>query len=116
MSAAATIRIALLVLLALVTSTAFAAPTPPTVTLLTPGNGTLVEGAPTFRWRIDSTAPAAGGTVTVTHRVGADVALTQNVTTTSRSCAVQNLNCWTASRHSRATGGRTTGRSVSPER
>jgi hypothetical protein len=39
---------------------------------------------------------AAGGAVTVSHRVGADVALTQNVTTTSRSCAAQNLNCWTS--------------------
>ena len=93
---AASIRIALPVLLAVVTSTAFAAPTPPTITLLTPGNGTLVEGAPTFRWRIDSTVPAAGGTVTVTHRVASDVAMTQNVTTTSRPCAAGSLNCWTS--------------------
>lgn len=93
---AASIRIALPVLLAVVTSMAFAAPTPPTITLLTPGNGTLVEGAPTFRWRIDSTVPAAGGTVTVTHRVAGDLALTQDVTTTSRSCPAENLNCWTS--------------------
>jgi hypothetical protein len=93
---AAWIRIALLALLAGFASTAFAAPPPATVTLLAPGNGILVEGAPTFRWRIDGAQPAAAGTVTVTHRVATDVGLTQNVTTTSRSCSAQNVNCWTS--------------------
>jgi hypothetical protein len=87
-------RTALLTLLVGFASTAVAA-TAPSVTLLAPGNGTLVEGAPTFRWPIDSPHPVAG-TVTVTHRVATDIALTQNVTTTSRSCPAQNLNCWTS--------------------
>lgn len=91
---AAWTRIAPLALLVGFGSTAVAA-TAPSVTLLTPGNGTLVEGAPTFRWRIDSPQPVAG-TVTVTHRVATDIALTQNVTTTSRTCPGQNLNCWTS--------------------
>jgi hypothetical protein len=93
---AACIRIALLALLAGFASTAVAAPPPATVTLLAPGNGTLVEGAPTFRWRIDLAQPAPAGTVTVTHRVATDVGLTQNVTTTTRSCSAQNVNCWTS--------------------
>lgn len=93
---AAWIRIALLVLLAGFASTAVAAPPPATVTLLAPGIGTLVEGSPTFRWRIDLAQPLAGGTVAITHRVGTDVALTQNVTTTSRTCSAANVNCWTS--------------------
>lgn len=91
---AAWTRTALLALLVGFGSTAVAA-TAPSVTLLTPGNGTLVEGAPTFSWRIDSPQPVPG-TVTVTHRVATDIALTQNVTTTSRTCPAQNLNCWTS--------------------
>ena len=93
---AAWIRIGLLAVLSGFAATALAAPPQASVTLLAPGNGTLVEGAPTFRWRVDPAQPAAGGTVTVTHRVADDVAFTQNVTTTSRSCAVQNVNCWTS--------------------
>jgi hypothetical protein len=93
---AAWIRIALLALLAAFASTAVAATPPGTVTLLAPGNGTLVEGSPTFRWRVDLAQAPAAGTVTVTHRVGTDVALTQDVTTTSRSCSAANVNCWTS--------------------
>jgi hypothetical protein len=92
----ASIRIALLALLVGFASTAVAASPPATVTLLAPGIGTLVEGTPTFRWRIDLAQPLAAGTVTVTHRVGTDVALTQNVTSTSRSCSAANVNCWTS--------------------
>lgn len=65
------------------------------VTLLAPGNGTLVSGAVAFRWRVDSDVTTAGS-VTVTHQVAADVAFTQNVTTTSRSCSAANVNCWTS--------------------
>jgi hypothetical protein len=65
------------------------------VTLLAPGNGTLVSGAVAFRWRVDSDVPAAGS-VRVTHQVAADVAFTQNVTTTTRSCPAANPNCWTS--------------------
>jgi hypothetical protein len=94
---AAWIRVVLLAVLAGFASTAVAAPPPPaTVTLLAPGNGTLVEGTPTFRWQIDVAQPPTAGTVTITHRVGTDVALTQNVTTTSRSCSAANVNCWTS--------------------
>jgi hypothetical protein len=64
------------------------------VTLLAPGNGTLVQGAVAFRWRVDSDAATAQGSVTVTHQVAADVAFTQNVMTTTRSCPATNLNCW----------------------
>lgn len=66
------------------------------VTLLAPGNGTLVEGAVAFRWRVDSDVATAQGSVTVTHQVAADVAFTQNVTTTTRSCSATNVNCWTS--------------------
>jgi hypothetical protein len=102
---AAWIRIGFLAVLAGFATTALAAPPQATVTLLAPGNGTLVEGTPTFRWRVDSAQPAAGGTVTVTHRVGDDVGLTQNVTTTSRPCPVQNVNCWTSVAARRSTKG-----------
>jgi hypothetical protein len=95
---AARIRIAVLVVLAGLTPAGAVAAAPQavaTITLLTPGNGTLVEGAPVFRWRVDQAQPAAG-TVTVTHRLGTDVALTQNVATTSRTCPAQDLGCWTS--------------------
>ena len=79
----------------------------PTITLLAPGNGTLAEGAQaavgtvTFRWRVDWPQPSATGTVTVVHRLATDQALTQNVTTTSRSCPALNVTCWTSTRPSR---------------
>jgi hypothetical protein len=77
----------------------------PTVTLLAPGNGTLVEGAVTFSWRVDSAAPVSGA-VAVTHQVASDIALTQDVTTTTRQCAAGNPNCWTTFKPSRAHAGR----------
>lgn len=108
---AARIRIAVLVLLAGLAPTGAAAAstqaTQPVITLLAPGNGTLVEGAQsatgvvTFRWQVDWAQPPSGGTVTVTHRVATDPTLTQGLTTTSRSCPAQNVNCWTSVRPSR---------------
>jgi hypothetical protein len=77
----------------------------PTITLLSPGNGTLVEGAVAFRWRIDS-APTAYGAVAVTHQVATDQAFTQNVTTTTRSCPAGNVNCWTTLRPTSSPAGR----------
>lgn len=66
------------------------------VALLAPANGTLVQGAVGFRWRVDSDGPTAAGTVFLTHQVASDVAFTQNVTTTTRSCPAASVNCWSA--------------------
>jgi hypothetical protein len=107
---AARIRIACIALLAgLALTGAAAAPAQlaqPTITLLSPGNGTVVEGAQgrsgavTFRWRIDSAQPSAG-TVTVTHRLARDPTLTQGLTTSTRTCPAENVNCWTTVRPGR---------------
>jgi hypothetical protein len=78
----------------------------PTITLLSPGNGTLVEGAVAFRWRIDSASPTGYGAVAVTHQVATDQAFTQKVTTTTRSCPAGNVNCWTTFRPSSSLVGR----------
>lgn len=97
---AARIPSLILAVVALAASAAQAAP-PTIVTLLAPANGTLVEGAPSFSWRID--APA-NGPVTVTHQVATDLAFTQDVTTTTRQCS--GGGCWTAFRPNRAYRGR----------
>lgn len=112
---AARIRIVPLVLLAgLALTGAAAAPAQvaqPTITLLSPGNGTVVEGAQgrtgvvTFRWQ-SAWAQPTSGTVTVTHRVATDPTLTQSVTTTSRSCPAENVSCWTTVRPNRYYEGR----------
>jgi hypothetical protein len=96
-------RIGLLVLLAgLALTGSAAAPAQvarPTVTLLTPANGSLLEGAAftaasvTFSWRVEG-MPANGPMVTVTHRVATDPTFTSGVTTTSQTCPMQNVNCW----------------------
>jgi hypothetical protein len=78
----------------------------PTVTLLSPGNGTLVEGAVAFRWRIDSATPTAYGAVSVTHQVATDQTFTQGLFTTTRNCPAGNLNCWTTFRPNRSHAGR----------
>jgi hypothetical protein len=105
---AARIRIGALVLFAGLAPAAIAAvPGQPTVTLLAPANGVLVDGeAPTFAWRIDAPSTPPSGTITVTHRVGTDLALTQDVTTTTRSCSASNLSCWTSFRPTRSYAGR----------
>jgi hypothetical protein len=102
---AARIRIALIAVLAGVASTADAAPQAPTVTLLAPGNGTLAQGPPTFRWRIDAAATVYGG-VAVTHQVAADQSFTDEVTTTTRQCPAANVNCWSSLLARRAYSGR----------
>jgi hypothetical protein len=102
---AASTRIGLLVLLAgLALIGSAAAPAQvgrPTVALLAPGNGALLEGAAstaasvTFTWRVDGLPTnVAGGNVTVTHRIGTDPTFTTGVTTTSQTCPAQNVNCW----------------------
>lgn len=78
----------------------------PTVTLLSPGNGTLVEGVAAFRWHVDSPTPASSGVVAVTHQVATDLAFTQEVTTTTQSCPAANPNCWTTHRPTRSPAGR----------
>jgi hypothetical protein len=90
---AAWIRIAVLALFAGFVSAAVAAQQP-TITLIAPGNGTLVQGSPSFQWRVD--APAGTGPVAVTHQVAADQSFTQNVTTTTRQCPAGNPSCWTS--------------------
>ena len=94
-------RISTLVLAAVALAAAADAAPQASVTLLSPANGTLVEGPPSFSWRLDA---AASGAVTVTHQVASDLAFTQDVTTTTRQCAA--AGCWTAFRPSRAYRGR----------
>jgi hypothetical protein len=107
---AARIRALLLVALAtralVASAQAPAQASQPTVTLLSPGNGTLVEGDVAFRWRIDSATPAAYGAVAVTHQVATDQTFTQEVVTTTRSCPAINVNCWTTFRPTRSPAGR----------
>lgn len=97
---AARISTLVLAVVALAASAADAAP-PAAVTLVAPGNGTLVEGAPSFSWRIDA---QTNGPVTVTHQVATDLAFTQDVTSTTRQCS--GGGCWTAFRPDRAYRGR----------
>jgi hypothetical protein len=78
----------------------------PTITLLSPGNGTLVEGDLVFRWRIDSATPTAYGAVAVTHQAATDQTFTREVVTTTRSCSAVNVNCWTTFRPIRSRAGR----------
>jgi hypothetical protein len=78
----------------------------PAITLLSPGNGTLVEGAVAFRWRIDSATPTAYGAVSVTHQVATDQTFTQGLVTTTRNCPAGNMNCWTTFRPSSSPVGR----------
>jgi hypothetical protein len=74
----------------------------PTVTLLTPANGSLLEGAAgtaaslTFTWRVDGVQSSLPGSVTVTHRTATDPTFTNGVTTTSQTCPAQSVNCWTS--------------------
>jgi Thrombospondin type 3 repeat len=75
------------------------APPPPTITLLTPANGAVIESAaelefPTFSWRIDWPGAPTSGTYTISWRRPAHPNLTQADTLESHSCPVQNLNCW----------------------
>jgi hypothetical protein len=95
------VRIWSIALAALVLSGAADAAPQPVVTLLAPANGTLVQGQPSFTWRLDS---AQQGPLVVTHQVASDVAFTQDVTTTTRQCGA--TNCWTAFRPARAYPGR----------
>jgi hypothetical protein len=97
-------RIGLLALLAgLALTGSAAAPAQvarPTVSLLSPANGSFLEGAAstaasvTFTWRVDGVPGNAPGTVTVTHRLATDPTFTSAVSTTSQTCSAQNVNCW----------------------
>jgi Thrombospondin type 3 repeat len=76
------------------------APPPPTITLLTPANGAVIESAvgldkyPTFSWRIDWPGAPTSGTYTISWKLAADPYFTQKVTVDNHTCPVQNLNCW----------------------
>jgi hypothetical protein len=95
------VRIWSIALAAVALSGAADAAQQPAVTLLAPANGTLVEGQPSFAWRIDV---AQQGPVTVAHQVASDLAFTQDVTTTTRQCSA--TGCWTAFRPTRSYPGR----------
>jgi hypothetical protein len=78
----------------------------PTITLLTPAQGSPVSSAawlhtyPAFTWRIDWPDVASSiqsSTVLVTVTTATDQWFTQNVTQENNMCPVQNLNCWSYS-------------------
>lgn len=68
----------------------------PTITLLTPANGSTVESAvgtyPTFSWHVDWAQPE---NTTVLFQVATDPGFTQNVTVDTHYCA-GDPNCWTS--------------------
>jgi hypothetical protein len=69
----------------------------PRVVLTAPINGALVRSSHvTFAWRVEwpRSLPVPAGSVQVVHRYGSDRGLTQQVTTTTRTCPASNLNCW----------------------
>ena len=70
----------------------------PTITLLTPPNGsTLISSEsapvyPTFTWRVDWTTPED---TIVRHEIALDPSFTQNLSVNTHFCAASNVNCWT---------------------
>jgi len=80
----------------------------PTITLLTPANGSTVYSAiwmstyPTFTWRIDwpdVAASTTNATVLVSVTTATDQWFTQGVTQENHMCPIQNLNCWSYAPH-----------------
>jgi hypothetical protein len=78
----------------------------PTITLVSPANGSTVYSAiwmntyPTFTWHIDWPDVATStqeSTVLVTITTATDPYFTQDVTQDNHMCPVQNLNCWSYS-------------------
>lgn len=92
------IALALTVALFCVTAASAADP-PPTITLLTPPNGTnvLLDGAhnPTFTWRVDFAQPPVGGTI-VAFEVSTDPRFANAHFTQAKPCDPANLACFTS--------------------
>lgn len=77
------------------------------VVLVSPANGALIQRSHvTFVWRVESYRPLSPGTVQVSHRYASDRAMTQQVSTTTRTCPATDLNCWTTHRPSETFYGR----------
>jgi hypothetical protein len=69
------------------------------VVLVSPANGALIQRSHvTFVWRVEWVRPPASGAVQVSHRYASDRAMTQQVSTTTRTCPAADVNCWTAHR------------------
>jgi hypothetical protein len=69
------------------------------VVLVSPANGALIQRSHvTFVWRVEWGRPLASGIVLVSHRYASDRAMTQHVSTTSRTCPATDVNCWTTHR------------------
>jgi len=69
------------------------------VVLVSPANGALIQRSHvTFVWRAESARPLASGTVQVSHRYASDRAMTQQVSTATRTCPTTDVNCWTTHR------------------
>jgi len=88
---------ALLLSVLLIAAPASSAAGAPSITLLTPANGTTVESTigtyPTFTWHVDWAQPES---TTVLFETATDPAFTQNVTVDTHFCTADNVNCWTA--------------------
>ena len=66
------------------------------VVLVSPANGVLIQRSHvTFVWRVEWPRPVASGAVQVSHRYASDRAMTQQVSTTTRTCPAADVNCWT---------------------
>jgi hypothetical protein len=69
------------------------------VVLVSPANGALIQRSHvTFVWRVEWARSPASGAVQVSHRYASDRAMTQQVSTTSRTCPTAEANCWTTHR------------------
>jgi Thrombospondin type 3 repeat len=71
----------------------------PTITLLTPPNGSTVVMTPgtatypTFTWRVDWTTPES---TIIRHEMAVDPGFTQNASVNTSFCPASNVNCWTS--------------------
>ena len=80
---------------------------PARVVLVSPANGALIQRSHvTFVWRVELPRPPSSGAVQVSHRYASDRAMTQQVSTTTRTCPVTDVNCWTTHRPSETFYGR----------
>jgi hypothetical protein len=69
------------------------------VVLVSPANGALIQRSHVaFVWRVDLPRPITSGAVEVSHRYASDRAMTQQVSTTTRTCPATDVNCWTTHR------------------
>jgi hypothetical protein len=70
----------------------------PTITLLTPPNGSTIVSSetspvyPTFTWRVDWTTPED---TIVRQELALDPFFTQNLSVNTHFCPAANVNCWT---------------------